>query len=153
MPFRFLHELDSRTIIDISGAEKLLGRGDMLFLENGSSKPVRLQGTFVSDEEIDLVVAHVREQREPEYLFEQEELLKKAQVSDDEDELFYEACEFIVDQGGASTSSLQRRFKIGYNRAARLMDMLEQNGYISSANGSKPRDVLITEADLESIQE
>ncbi|WP_420490268.1 DNA translocase FtsK [Neobacillus drentensis] len=151
--FSVSSQVDSRTIIDISGAEKLLGRGDMLFLENGSSKPVRLQGTFVSDEEIDFVVAHVREQREPEYLFEQEELLKKAQVTDDEDELFYEACEFIVDQGGASTSSLQRRFKIGYNRAARLMDMLEQNGYISSANGSKPRDVLITVADLESIQD
>ena len=151
--FSVSSQVDSRTIIDISGAEKLLGRGDMLFLENGSSKPVRLQGTFVSDEEIDLVVAHVREQREPEYLFEQEELLKKAQVTEDEDELFYEACEFIVDQGGASTSSLQRRFKIGYNRAARLMDMLEQNGYISGANGSKPRDVLITEADLESIQD
>ncbi|MFK9091148.1 DNA translocase FtsK [Bacillus salipaludis] len=151
--FSVSSQVDSRTIIDISGAEKLLGRGDMLFLENGSSKPVRLQGTFVSDEEIDFVVAHVREQREPEYLFEQEELLKKAQVTEDEDELFYEACEFIVDQGGASTSSLQRRFKIGYNRAARLMDMLEQHGYITSANGSKPRDVLITEADLEAIQE
>ncbi|MGG1675949.1 DNA translocase FtsK [Neobacillus sp. NRS-1170] len=151
--FSVSSQVDSRTIIDISGAEKLLGRGDMLFLENGSSKPVRLQGTFVSDEEIDIVVAHVREQREPDYLFEQEELLKKAQVAEGEDELFFEACEFIVDQGGASTSSLQRRFKIGYNRAARLMDMLEQNGYITSANGSKARDVLITEADLESIQD
>ncbi|WP_406603729.1 DNA translocase FtsK [Neobacillus rhizosphaerae] len=151
--FSVSSQVDSRTIIDISGAEKLLGRGDMLFLENGSSKPVRLQGTFVSDEEIDLVVAHVREQREPEYLFEQEELLKKAQVTEDEDELFYESCEFIIEQGGASTSSLQRRFKIGYNRAARLMDMLEQNGYITGANGSKPRDVLITEADLEAIQD
>ncbi|WP_242637797.1 MULTISPECIES: DNA translocase FtsK [Bacillaceae] len=151
--FSVSSQVDSRTIIDISGAEKLLGRGDMLFLENGSSKPVRLQGTFVSDEEIDLVVAHVKEQREPEYLFEQEELLKKAQVMEEEDELFYEACEFIVDQGGASTSSLQRRFKIGYNRAARLMDMLEQNGYITGANGSKPRDVLITEADLETMQD
>ncbi|EKN64414.1 cell division FtsK/SpoIIIE [Neobacillus bataviensis LMG 21833] len=151
--FSVSSQVDSRTIIDISGAEKLLGRGDMLFLENGSSKPVRLQGTFVSDEEIDLVVAHVKEQREPEYLFEQEELLKKAQVTEEEDELFYEACEYIVDQGGASTSSLQRRFKIGYNRAARLMDMLEQNGYITGANGSKPRDVLITEADLETMQD
>ena len=122
--FSVSSQIDSRTIIDISGAEKLLGRGDMLFLENGSSKPVRLQGTFVSDEEIDVVVSHVREQREPEYLFQQEELLKKAQVAEGEDELFYEVCEFIVDQGGASTSSLQRRFKIGYNRAARLMDML-----------------------------
>nr|WP_066063406.1 DNA translocase FtsK [Neobacillus soli] len=151
--FSVSSQVDSRTIIDISGAEKLLGRGDMLFLENGSSKPVRLQGTFVSDEEIDVVVAHVREQREPEYLFEQEELLKKAQVTEDEDELFYEACEFIIDHGGASTSSLQRRFKIGYNRAARLMDMLETNGYITSANGSKAREVLITEADLESLQD
>ena len=151
--FSVSSQVDSRTIIDISGAEKLLGRGDMLFLENGSSKPVRLQGTFVSDEEIDLVVGHVREQREPDYLFEQEELLKKAQVTETEDELFYEACEFIIDQGGASTSSLQRRFKIGYNRAARLMDMLETSGYITSANGSKAREVLITHADLESILE
>lgn len=151
--FSVSSQVDSRTIIDISGAEKLLGRGDMLFLENGSSKPVRLQGTFVSDEEIDLVVGHVREQREPDYLFEQEELLKKAQVTEEEDELFYEACEFIIEQGLASTSSLQRRFKIGYNRAARLMDMLESNGFITSANGSKPREVLITEADLESMQD
>ncbi|HEY2422255.1 MAG TPA: DNA translocase FtsK [Neobacillus sp.] len=149
--FSVSSQVDSRTIIDISGAEKLLGRGDMLFLENGSSKPVRLQGTFVSDEEIDLVVAHVREEREPDYLFQQEELLKKAQVTEEEDELFYDACEFIIDQGGASTSSLQRRFKIGYNRAARLMDLLETNGYITGANGSKPREVLITETELESI--
>nr|WP_042459880.1 DNA translocase FtsK [Neobacillus dielmonensis] len=151
--FSVSSQVDSRTIIDISGAEKLLGRGDMLFLENGSSKPVRLQGSYVSDEEIDRIADYVRSQREPDYLFEQEELLKKAQVTSDEDELFYDACEFIIDQGGASTSSLQRRFKIGYNRAARLMDMLEDNGYISGANGSKPRDVLITEADLESIQD
>nr|WP_272928157.1 DNA translocase FtsK [Bacillus sp. USDA818B3_A] len=151
--FSVSSQVDSRTIIDISGAERLLGRGDMLFLENGASKPVRLQGTFVSDEEIDVVVAHVREQQEPDYLFEQEELLKKAQVVEEEDELFYDACEFIVSNGGASTSSLQRRFKIGYNRAARLMDMLEQNGYITGANGSKPREVLITEADLEAMQD
>ena len=151
--FSVSSQVDSRTIIDISGAERLLGRGDMLFLENGASKPVRLQGTFVSDEEIDLVVAHVREQQEPDYLFEQEELLKKAQVIEEEDELFYDACEFIVNHGNASTSSLQRRFKIGYNRAARLMDMLEQNGYITSANGSKPREVLITEAELQSMQD
>lgn len=151
--FSVSSQVDSRTIIDIGGAEKLLGRGDMLFLENGSSKPVRLQGTFVSDEEIDSVVAHIREQREPDYLFEQEELLKKAQVSEEEDELFYEACEYVVDQKGASTSSLQRRFKIGYNRAARLMDLMEQHGFISGANGSKPREVFISSSDLESIQD
>jgi DNA segregation ATPase FtsK/SpoIIIE, S-DNA-T family len=151
--FSVSSQIDSRTIIDISGAEKLLGRGDMLFLENGSSKPVRLQGTFVSDAEIDLVVEHVRNQQEPQYLFHQEELLKKAQTIEDEDELFYEACEFVIDQGGASTSSLQRRFKIGYNRAARLIDLMEQQGFISEPKGSKPRDVLITEEELEQLQE
>ncbi|UOE54722.1 DNA translocase FtsK [Bacillus sp. CMF12] len=151
--FSVSSQIDSRTIIDISGAEKLLGRGDMLFLENGSSKPVRLQGTFVSDKEIDDVVAHVRRERDPDYLFEQEELLKKAHAIEEEDELFFEACEFVVDQGTASTSSLQRRFKIGYNRAARLIDMMEKQGFISENRGSRPRDVLITEADLESIQD
>ncbi|MFO1444177.1 DNA translocase FtsK [Bacillus sp. Bva_UNVM-123] len=151
--FSVSSQIDSRTIIDISGAEKLLGRGDMLFLENGSSKPVRLQGTFVSDDEIDDVVAHVKREREPEYLFEQEELLKKAQVIEEEDELFYEACEFVVEQGAASTSSLQRRFKIGYNRAARLIDMMEQQGFISEGRGSKPREVHLTEDELESLQD
>jgi DNA segregation ATPase FtsK/SpoIIIE, S-DNA-T family len=151
--FSVSSQVDSRTIIDISGAEKLLGRGDMLFLENGSSKPFRLQGTYVTDNEIDDIVAFVREQRAPQYLFEQDELLKKAQVTEDEDELFYEACEFVIDQGGASTSSVQRRFKIGYNRAARLIEMMEQQGFISEGKGSKPRDVLITAADLEALQE
>ncbi|WP_318507964.1 DNA translocase FtsK [Bacillus sp. T3] len=149
--FSVSSQIDSRTIIDIGGAEKLLGRGDMLFLENGSSKPVRLQGTFISDAEIDRVVAHVRDQGDPEYLFEQTELIKKAQVTEEEDELFYEACEFIIEQGVASTSSLQRRFKIGYNRAARLIDMMHANGFISEAKGSKPRDVLITEEELDSF--
>jgi DNA segregation ATPase FtsK/SpoIIIE, S-DNA-T family len=151
--FSVSSQVDSRTIIDISGAEKLLGRGDMLFLENGSSKPFRLQGTYVTDNEIDDIVAFVREQRAPQYLFEQDELLKKAQVTEDEDELFYEACEFVIDQGGASTSSVQRRFKIGYNRAARLIEMMEQQGFISEGKGSKPRDVLITASDLEALQE
>ena len=151
--FSVSSQIDSRTVIDISGAEKLLGKGDMLFLENGTSKPVRLQGTFVSDEEIDSVVSHVRNERTPEYLFEQEELLKKVQISEEEDELFFEACEFIIEQGGASTSSLQRNFKIGYNRAARLMDMMEKQGYISEARGTKPREVLITENDLMQLHE
>ncbi|TKC15852.1 DNA translocase FtsK [Robertmurraya kyonggiensis] len=151
--FSVSSQIDSRTIIDISGAERLLGRGDMLFLENGSSKPVRLQGTYVTDEEIDAIVNHVRREQSPQYLFEQEELLKKAIVSEEEDELFYEACEFIIEQGGASTSSLQRKFKIGYNRAARLIDMMEEQGFISEARGSKPRDVLITESELESFQD
>ncbi|MCA1057404.1 DNA translocase FtsK [Rossellomorea aquimaris] len=149
--FSVSSSVDSRTIIDGSGAERLLGKGDMLFLENGSSKPVRLQGTFVSDDEIDEIIRHVREQREPDYIFQQDELIKQAQVTEEEDELFLEACEFVVDQGGASASSLQRRFRIGYNRAARLMEMMESNGIISESRGSKPRDVLISESELETL--
>lgn len=149
--FSVSSQVDSRTIIDMGGAEKLLGRGDMLLLENGSSKPVRLQGTFVSDEEIDAVVSHVRKEKSPEYLFVQEELLQHAEMIE-EDELFYDACEFVVEHGIASTSSLQRKFRIGYNRAARLIDMMEEQGFISEARGSKGRDVFITESDLESLQ-
>ncbi|MGG3887787.1 DNA translocase FtsK [Metabacillus fastidiosus] len=151
--FSVSSQIDSRTIIDVNGAEKLLGKGDMLFLENGSSKAVRLQGTFVSDEEIERVVEFVKKQSKPNYLFEQEELMKRAAVQADGDELFYEACEFIVSHGSASTSSVQRRFRIGYNRAARLIDLMEEQGIISGNRGSKPREVLITEEDLEMIQE
>ncbi|MEK4923835.1 DNA translocase FtsK [Cytobacillus sp. FSL R5-0569] len=151
--FSVSSQVDSRTIIDISGAEKLLGRGDMLFLENGSSKPVRLQGTFVSDQEIDDVVAHVRKEQKPQYLFEQEELLKKAKVTEETDELFFEACYFVIDHQAASASMLQRRFKIGYNRAARLIDMMEEQGFVSENRGSKPRDVLITEMELNEIEQ
>ncbi len=142
--FSVSSQIDSRTIIDISGAEKLLGRGDMLFLGNGTSKPIRLQGTYVSDEEIDQVVAHVRAERKPDYLFEQEELLKKAIIQDEEDEIFHDVCEFVMEQGAASTSLIQRNFRIGYNRAARLMEMMEQQGIISEAKGSKPRDILMS---------
>ncbi|MCY7783955.1 MULTISPECIES: DNA translocase FtsK [unclassified Bacillus (in: firmicutes)] len=146
--FSVSSQVDSRTIIDIAGAEKLLGKGDMLFLENGSGKPVRLQGNFVSDREIDRVVSHVRNQMPPTYLFEQEELVRQGAALKEEDELFYDACEFVVKQNSASTSSLQRRFRIGYNRAARLIDMMEAEGMISEAKGSKPREVLITASDL-----
>jgi S-DNA-T family DNA segregation ATPase FtsK/SpoIIIE len=151
--FSVSSQVDSRTIIDANGADKLLGKGDMLFLENGSSKAVRLQGTFVSDEEIERVVNHVKLQSKPNYLFHQDELVKKATIQADEDELFLEACEFVVNQGGASTSLLQRRFRIGYNRAARLIDMMEEQGIISENRGSKPRDILISEEELDSIQE
>ncbi|MGX1899814.1 DNA translocase FtsK [Thermolongibacillus altinsuensis] len=151
--FSVSSQIDSRTIIDTNGAEKLLGRGDMLFLENGTAKPIRLQGNFVSDEEIERVVSHVRKQMEPTYLFNQEDLLQQHSSTEEEDELFYEACEFVVQQGGASTSSLQRRFRIGYNRAARLIEMMEQRGIVSAARGSKPRDVLISEEELVKLQD
>ncbi|WP_285765875.1 DNA translocase FtsK [Peribacillus sp. SI8-4] len=147
--FSVSSQVDSRTIIDSGGAEKLLGRGDMLFAENGSSKTVRLQGTFVSDEEIDQVVNHVKLEQQPKYLFEQEDLLKVAEVTEEADELFFEACEFVVNQQAASASSVQRRFRVGYNRAARLIEMMEQQGVVSESRGSRPRDVLITEEELE----
>ncbi|QOR65870.1 DNA translocase FtsK [Cytobacillus suaedae] len=151
--FSVSSQVDSRTIIDTNGADKLLGKGDMLFLENGSSKPTRVQGNFVSDDEIERVVTHVKDQMKPVYMFEQDELVKKATIQSEEDDLFYEACEFVLDQGGASTSSLQRRFRIGYNRAARLIDIMEEQGIISEGRGSKPREILITEDELENIQE
>lgn len=149
--FSVSSQVDSRTIIDTAGAERLLGRGDMLFLDNGASKPVRLQGTFVTDDEIEKIVHHVRNQQDPEFLFHQEELLKKIQTVEEDDDLYVDACEFVVEQGSASTSSLQRKFRIGYNRAARLMEMMESQGVISEARGSKPRDVLINDIDLENL--
>ena len=151
--FSVSSQVDSRTILDVSGAEKLLGKGDMLFLENGSSKPFRVQGNFVTDEEIEAIVNFVKAEMKPSYMFEQDELLKKASITNEEDELFLEACEFVLDQGGASTSSVQRRFRIGYNRAARLIDMMEEQGIISESRGSKPREVLIDEDDLAQLFE
>ena len=145
--FMVSSSVDSRTILDSGGAERLLGYGDMLYLGGGMNKPIRVQGTFVSDEEIDDVVDFIKQQREPEYLFEEKELLKKTQTQA-QDDLFDDVCEFMINEGHISTSLVQRHFQIGYNRAARIIDQLEQLGYISGANGSKPRDVYITEADL-----
>ncbi|MGX5477438.1 DNA translocase FtsK [Bacillus thuringiensis] len=151
--FTVSSQVDSRTIIDIGGAEKLLGRGDMLFLGNGTSKPVRVQGVYVSDDEIEKTVDHVRKQMKPNYLFKQEDLLAKTEQAESEDELFFDACQFVVEQGGASTSSVQRKFRIGYNRAARLIEEMESQGIISEARGTKPRDVLISEDEFAAMQE
>lgn len=150
--FSVSSQIDSRTILDASGAEKLLGKGDMLFLPSGASKPVRLQGTFVSDEEIDAVVAHVRSQGEADYIFEEQELLVKETAKENTDELFEEACDFVLSQNAASTSLLQRHFRIGYNRAARLMESLENHQIVSGINGSKPRDVIITKDQLAKLR-
>lgn len=146
--FAVSSQIDSRTILDGQGAERLLGRGDMLYLGNGMSAPVRLQGTFVTDDEIESIIEHVREQGEPDYIFDQEELLKKSEVSAEQDDLFEDVCRFVYEQGGASTSLIQRKYHIGYNRAARLIDMLESHGFVSEARGSKPRESYITEQDL-----
>lgn len=148
--FSVSSQVDSRTIIDTNGAEKLLGKGDMLFLENGSNKIMRLQGPFVSDEEIDRVASYFRSIAKPNYLFEQEELLIEVDA-EEEDELLNDVISFVLEQNQVSTSLLQRRFRIGYNRAARLIDTLEHKGIISAQNGSKPREVLVSKSQINEI--
>lgn len=151
--FSVSSQVDSRTIIDTNGAEKLLGKGDMLFVENGSGKSVRMQGAFVSDEEIERVTRHIRSIAPPNYLFEQEQLLEQVMMDEaNEDDLLTDAIHFVVKQNGASTSLLQRHFKVGYNRAARLMDTMETKGIISEQNGSKPREVLLSAQQLDSVE-
>ncbi|XKG24216.1 DNA translocase FtsK [Ureibacillus chungkukjangi] len=151
--FAVSSQIDSRTIIDSQGAERLLGRGDMLYLGNGMSDPIRLQGTFVTDDEIEEIIEHVRAQGEPDYFFQQDELLKKTEMIEEQDELFEEVCRFVHEQGSASTSSIQRKYHIGYNRAARLIDILESQGFVSEPRGSKPREVYITDSDLTTMFE
>lgn len=145
LAFSVSSQADSRTILDMGGAEKLLGHGDMLFVENGAPQSVRVQGNFVSDEEIDRITDFVRRQGEPDYLFAKEELQEANDMADADDELFEDACFYVLEQDSASVSALQRKFRIGYNRAARLIEMMEALGMISEAMGSKPRQVLMSE--------
>ncbi|WP_102346885.1 DNA translocase FtsK [Bacillus sp. Marseille-P3661] len=137
---------DSRTILDMGGAEKLLGRGDMLFLPVGASKPIRVQGAFLSDEEVESVVDYVISQQRAQY---QEEMIpteeKETEVVVD-DELFDDAVQLILEMQTASVSMLQRRFRIGYTRAARLIDVMEAKGIVGPYEGSKPRAVLIAQS-------
>lgn len=149
--FSVSSQIDSRTIIDSPGAERLLGKGDMLYIGNGQSSGVRLQGTFVTDEEIERIIEHVRNEATPDYLFGQEDLLASSIEEEGADPLFEEACLFIHETGSASTSLLQRNFSIGYNRAAKLMDRMEKSGFISGPRGSKARDVFLTESDLDRL--
>ncbi|MGN7410480.1 DNA translocase FtsK [Sporosarcina sp. SAFN-010] len=149
--FAVSSQIDSRTIIDGAGAERLLGRGDMLYIGNGQSSPIRLQGTFVTDDEIEDIIEHVKSEASPEYLFGQEDLLAAVVEEEESDPLFTQACAFIIEQGSASTSLMQRHFSIGYNRAAKIMDRMEAHGFISEQRGSRSRDVYLTEADLESF--
>lgn len=136
--------VDSRTILDTSGAEKLLGRGDMLFLPAGVSKPTRIQGAFVSDREVEMVVDYVIQQQKAQY---QEDMIPseaEEQIFDEEtDELFEEAVQLVTEMQTASVSMLQRRFRIGYSRAARIIDQMEMRSIVGPPDGSRPRQVLI----------
>jgi DNA segregation ATPase FtsK/SpoIIIE, S-DNA-T family len=149
--FAVASQMDSRTILDVSGAEKLLGRGDMLYVSSDLGKPKRIQGAFVSDEEVVRVANKLRSHGEPDYL---EDVTTKQNVKivgtsvnsgQDEDELFSEAQEEILRAGKASASLLQRRLRIGYARAARLLDILEERGIIGPADGAKSREILISQ--------
>ena len=143
--FKVASKVDSRTVLDMNGADKLLGRGDMLFIEPGAAKPVRAQGSLVSDKEIERVVgfisSQVPAQYEDELLMAQEK--KKAYAAEEQDELYDEAAKLILESGLASVSFLQRRMKLGHMRAARLIDAMEIEGIVGPYQGSKPREILV----------
>ncbi len=143
--FQVAQKTDSRTIIDQNGAEKLLGKGDMLYQSPMSSYPVRIQGAFISEDEIVDVVRHLRTLGKPDYIDIDEFLFTddEGELSEEEDELFVEALKIVEDTRKASASYLQRRLSIGYNRAAKMMERMEDLGYIGPQQGSKPRDVFI----------
>lgn len=146
--------IDSRTILDASGAEKLLGKGDMLYHPMGMPKPIRIQGTFISDDEIKRVVEQIVEQKIQQKVNNINAEIEKAPAANEKvDDLLEQVIELVVEEGQASASYLQRRFSIGYNRAARLIDALEERGIISGYEGSKPRKVLITKEELEEMKE
>lgn len=144
--------IDSRTILDMVGAEKLVGKGDMLFYPMGKSKPERMQGAFISDKEVESIVAYVKGNKPISYDSEMIEKItqvaKNTDTDEETDEFFDKAVDLVVEKEKASVSMLQRQFRIGYNRAARLMEDLEKRGIVGPEDGSKPRKVLITKADV-----
>ncbi|MEE8317325.1 MAG: DNA translocase FtsK, partial [Candidatus Omnitrophota bacterium] len=139
-------KVDSRTVLDMNGADKLLGKGDMLFLQPGSEKPIRAQGTLLTDPEIERVVKAIKEQREPIYddeILEQQKKSLSGRAGFSKDEFFDEAVKMVLETGQASVSMLQRRLRLGYTRAARLIDAMEEQGIVGPFRGSKPREILI----------
>ena len=153
--FAVSSQIDSRTILDGAGAEKLLGKGDMLFYPSGYPKPVRIQGAFISDKEVENIVKFIKKDGEGIY---DEDIIEKidhanepekvASAENDEDDgtdpLLEDAVELVVETQKASTSFIQRRFKVGYARAGRIIDQIEERGIISGYQGSKPREVLMS---------
>lgn len=150
--FAVSSQIDSRTILDTSGAEKLLGKGDMLFFPTGENKPIRVQGAFIADDELNRVVDFIKAEAIPTTYHQEvttqelngEKDSKKDNSEDEEDELFQDAVEAVMDAHQASSSMLQRKFRIGYTRAARLVDAMEEKGIVGPADGSKPRPLLMS---------
>ena len=160
--FAVSSQVDSRTILDQVGAEKLLGKGDMLFFPTGAPKPVRIQGAFISDKEVEKLVNFVKANGETTYRDDITEYIEKANTTDKEidegaldddetDPLLNDAIETAIETGQASTSFIQRRFKVGYARAGRIIDQMEERGIISGYQGSKPREVLMTKERWEEL--
>lgn len=156
--FAVSSQFDSRTILDMSGAEKLVGNGDMLYNPMGIKKPKRVQGCFISDQEVNNIIEYVKSQvEEVEYsgdvikTIENDNLSPKQSKGDEDDELMSEAIECVINAGQASVSMLQRRFRIGYNRAARIVDAMEERGIVGPQDGSKPRQVLLTEDEFQQM--
>jgi len=152
--FAVSSQYDSKTILDMNGAEKLVGKGDMLFKPLGKGKPLRVQGTFISDEEIRRVIDFVKGQNlQPKKADDVIDMIENGNGfgldTEGTDELLPEAIDFVVDSGKASVSMLQRRFRIGYNRAASIMDMMEERGIVTPQDGSRPRQILMTKEDLQ----
>ena len=148
--FAVSSQIDSRTILDHPGAEKLLGKGDMLFAPMGATSPTRIQGAFISEEEVINIAEFTISQQKAVYdeNFMNLEKSKSSSIDkndvDNDDPLYNDIVEFVITTGKASASLLQRRFKLGYNRAARLIDLLEERGIVGPQNGSKPREVLVS---------
>lgn len=159
--FTVSSQVDSRTILDMAGAEKLLGKGDMLYYPIGESKPIRVQGSFVTDQEIESVVEYIKEHNEERYNTDIIESLEKSSApnasnsdeEDDADELLPDAIELAVNMGNASASMIQRKFKVGYARAGRIIDQMEERGIVSGYDGSKPRQTLISKEQWEEMKE
>ncbi len=146
--FKVASKVDSRTVLDMNGADKLLGKGDMLFMRPGESKLIRIQGTLVTDKEIERVVTFIKSQAEPVY---DEEILKEQEKSalanGEKDEIYEQAVRVIMEGNQASVSILQRRLRLGYTRAARIIDTMEQEGLLGAFEGSKPRRILVNRED------
>ncbi len=147
--FAVSSQIDSRTILDMGGAEKLLGRGDMLYNPIGVSKPIRVQGCFLADKEVKNIVDYLMEQAKPEYCEIPVTSLQSVQAEEPEDEFFYKAAYIFFENNTASVSLLQRRLRIGYTRAARIMDLLEDKGVVGQYEGSKPRELLLTKGQFD----
>ena len=162
--FAVSSQIDSRTILDMAGAEKLLGKGDMLFYPTGVPKPVRVQGAYVSDKEVEKIVSFLKKDGEATYNEEIMEKIENANTTDkekamleteecdDTDPFLNEAIEVVIDMGQASASAIQRKFKVGYARAGRIIDQMEERGIISGYQGSKPREVLMTRERWEELK-